>query len=199
MSEYMVVGEDNFVEALEDGKIVRVREDYARREGLPIIRKPRIYQLHERLSSQPKQSKEVLSRKAGCDYTKPLLDYLKNPDEWKSEQVMSELVDNFHWIIKLERRKRGLTRKQLAKLLGESEDAIKLIENGVLPSKDFVLINKIQQVLGINLRKDGKDFSEEITKKILEERQEKEREENAKEINASELVDDEIEILEEEE
>ena len=34
---------------------------------------------------------------------------------------------------------------------------MKLIENGVYPDKDFVLINKIQNYYGINLRKDKKD------------------------------------------
>ena len=34
-----------------------------------------------------------------------------------------------------------------------------MVEAGFLPSNDFVLINKVQQALGINLRKDKKDFS----------------------------------------
>ena len=50
-------------------------------------------------------------------------------------------------------KSRGMTRKQFAEAIRASENDVKMIENGVLPSPDFVLINKIEQLFGITLRK----------------------------------------------
>ncbi len=147
--------EERIVEAIEDGKIVRVTENYARREGIPILRRPET--LQQRTPLPPEKVKKIQA-----EFKTDLMDALKKKPSWKEKQVLSELVENFHWKIKTERMKRGLTRKQLASMLNEKEEKIKLIEYGTMPSEDFVLINKIQNVLKINLRKDGKDFSQSI-------------------------------------
>ena len=154
---------NEFVEAIEEGKIVRVSEKYAKREGLPILRKQQVIQF-QRTTSQLHQTK--LKSMLEQDKRHPT-DYLKRKPEWKEKQVISELVDNFNWTIKSERRKKGITRSQLAKLINEPENNIKMLEFGVLPSPDFLLINKIQNALNINLRKDGRDFSKPPASDIL--------------------------------
>jgi transcriptional regulator with XRE-family HTH domain len=149
---------DKLVEVIEEGRIVKVPEFYAKKENLPILRKPNIREPRTALSliapGIPKHIKD--------HHKRPFIDYLKKPSNWKEKQVTSELVDNFHWLIRIERRRKGLSRKQFAKLLNENEEDIKLIEAGFIPSSDFILINKIQQHLNINLRKDKKDFSQDI-------------------------------------
>jgi len=140
-----------FVEAIEEGKIVKVEESYAREEGLPVLRK-----CEEELEDSEikrKQREEYSGSLYGVsDLSRPL-----NKDK---NQVVMELVDNFHWEISKERRKRNLSRKKFGEVIGESESVVKMVENGILPSEDFFLINKIQDKLGINLRKDGKDFQQ---------------------------------------
>ena len=87
---------------------------------------------------------------------------LQDPKSWKKQQVTQELVDNFNWQIRIERKRKGLTRKQFSKILKVSEESMKMIEAGFLPTNDFILINKIQEHLEINLRKDKKDYTEPI-------------------------------------
>ena len=48
-----------------------------------------------------------------------------------------------------------MTRKQLAQALSVSEHEIKLLEHGLLPSDDFVLISKVEKYFGLNLRRDS--------------------------------------------
>jgi len=174
------------VEAIEEGRIVKVREDYARREGLLILRK--------KASSESNDSGVQTSRIMGENEERRLgLDDFRKPLGWRKSQVVSELIDNFGWPIAKARRSRNLTRKQVAEKIGESESSVKMIEAGILPKEDFVLINKIQSYLQINLRKDKKDF-EESPRKLVEE----ERSGGGKDsIGSFEVIGSDIEIFEE--
>lgn len=152
---------EKYVEVIEEGRIVKVRESYARREGLPILRKT-FREVHE------KRFEEFKGKGKDGDERKHRGDDLRRPLNWKDNKIVADLVDNFHWVIAKERRKRNISRKEFAGLVGVSEETIKLVENGILPGKDFVLVNKIQEVLGINLRKDNKDFGESPRKMVEE-------------------------------
>ncbi len=170
---------EEFVEAIEEGKIVRVREQYAKLEGLPILRKHKPT-IEESVKSREKMLRDKQETFSFDDFRKPL--------KTSKNQVLSELIDNFQWEVVKKRRAINLTRKQLAKEINEPESSIKLIENGLLPSSDFVIINKLQSRLKINLRKDQKDFSQS-PRALLNEDSSKETEEQ--------LAGDEIEILDE--
>ncbi len=171
----------DIVEAIEEGKIVRVTESYAKIEGLPIIRKP-IAKRH------PKKNTEEDPRLTFEDFRKPL--------NWKKNQVVSELSENFQWEIARKRKERGLTRRQLAKAIEETESNIKLLENGILPRNDFVIINKIQTFFNINLRKDKKDFAQsprDMLYKKSDEDQSPTKEQNKEKTSSS--SDKDIEII----
>ena len=148
--------EDN-VEAIEEGKIVKVSERYAKREGLPILRRPTPKIFHPKKQEEEKRIS---------------FDDLRKPLNWRKSQVFSELIENFHWEISKKRRQIGLSRKQLALDIKESENTIKLVENGILPKDDFKIINKIQERLNINLRKDNKNFNEPV-RPLIENEEEK--------------------------
>jgi ribosome-binding protein aMBF1 (putative translation factor) len=155
---------EKMVEAIEDGRIVKVPEYYAKREGLLIIRKPTEDDAQKTLSQKPDLlSMERIREKKQL---KPTFDLTSRPLHWRQDQVVSELIDNFQWVIRQKRRERGLSKKQLSSLIGEPEENIKMIEVGIMPSKDFVLINKLQSFFHINLRKDQKDFSKS-TRELL--------------------------------
>ena len=179
-SEYLKSDRD-LVEAIEEGKIVRVTERYARLEGLPVLRKTKIELQTPKIQTLIKNKQEqTLS-----------LDDLRKP--LKPNQVTSELIDNFHWEISKRRRQLYLTRKQLADKINEPENNLKLIENGVIPANDFKIINKIQNMLQINLRKDQKDFAQS-PRSLLKESTEKVGELEEKPFK--EIIGEEIEILE---
>lgn len=154
------------IEAIEEGKIVNVPEEYAIREGLPILRKPQIEATGMGNADKKNiDSKDLrgVDRKEifGLNFRKP----------WrKRNDVIDALIDNFHWVIAAKRRQLGITRKKLADAISANETDVKMIENGVLPSDDFVLINKIQNYLGINLRKDGQEFGKSLMQQAVESR-----------------------------
>ncbi len=138
---------DAIVDAIEEGKIVRVSEEYARREGLLILRKnPHIPQ--QELSPKDKKEEEARKNKGFIG-----MDDLRKPLKSQRTEVMNEMVENFHWILIQRRKAKGITRKKLADEVGESETNIKMIENGVLPMNNFILVNKLESYYGVSLRK----------------------------------------------
>jgi len=154
--------EERLVEAIEEGRIVKVPESYAKSEGLPIIRRDKREENLEHYSRlSPGTPQHIKS-----EFKRPFSEILEHPKSWKSSQVTSELLENFNWQIRIERKRQGLTRKQLAKLLNEPEENLKMLEAGFLPSNDFILINKIQKTLGVNLRKDQRDYSKSFGEMI---------------------------------
>ncbi len=142
------------VEAIDDGRIVRVTEEYARREGLPILRKREVSFVDNpsRKAAIEQEKKEIRGADAMNTFRRPLRSK-------QGDSILSTLKENFHWDIAQKRKQMNLTRKQLADRLGVKELDIKMIENGVLPSQDYVLITKLEQLYGISLRKDGVLFA----------------------------------------
>ena len=159
MEEY---GKENLVEAIEDGKIVKVTEDYARKEGLLVIKRPELKPKFEKSNKMDPRSGMLRFEL----YRRPLRKVQNN--------VLASLLENFHWVITQKRKQRGLTRKQFAQVLGETEETIKFLENGILPADDYILINKVQSYLGVNLRKDGIDFDKPVRQLIRDPAKEKE-------------------------
>jgi len=138
--------EERFVDAIENGKIVKVSEDYARREGLLILRKS------SQLSIQPAPiSKKEEEAKKSRSFIG--MEDLRKPLSTKDNGLLRELVENFHWILVRKRKDRLLTRKKVADDIGEDELSVKIIENGVLPANNFILLNKLENYYGISLRK----------------------------------------------
>lgn len=78
--------------------------------------------------------------------------------------LKNSLIMNFHWVIMRARRARKMTQEQLAKALREPEIAIKTLEIGYVPEKSLLLIKKIEQYLGIRLRKPEKGADDTMMK-----------------------------------
>jgi|SRR3989344_2635453 len=181
------------VEAIDEGRIVKVPEDYARREGLLILRKPVQASLEERHAQikarQDAEEKQVYG-----------LDRFRKPLRYKQNDIIGSLVDHFHWDISRCRKMRGLSRKQLSNSLGCNENALKLLENGIMPSNDYILINKIEKFFGISLRKDGQPYHASMRELAMSGRSEtageEKREERAeKRRNAESLIGSDIEVI----
>lgn len=153
---------DRLVDVIKDGQILTVPESQARDEELFILR---VHEKRDLVESLP----SIESRRRSGRTMAPLPPS-RSPSKWHSYQseykknnVVKELVDNFNWEVGKARKARNLTRLQLANVLGVPENVVKMIENGELPTDDFVLVNKLQSYLGINLRRDGKTFEAPLT------------------------------------
>lgn len=159
-------------DAVVDEGLVKICDRCSREEHVPVIRKPTTFQLKESEREKPsfyeraeQRRKELAEKKIKRmeiekqDVT--LKDIINRTVKLKiSEKRKSsvELVDNFHWIIMRARRKRKITQGQLAREIHEAEAAIEMIEKGQLPSDDYRLVNKIENYLGIRIRKQDENY-----------------------------------------
>lgn len=146
---------EEYVDVIKEGEIVTMTLSQARKEDLFVLRKKIAV---EPAPLPPRPGSLVNSRQKVSELVRPVSKWHSYQSEYKKNNVGKELVDNFHWEVTKARKARNLSRKQLGEAIGESESTIKMIENGELPSDDFVLTSKIQNYLGINLRRDGKTF-----------------------------------------
>lgn len=142
------ISKEVLVDAIEEGRIVRVPETFAIREGLLVLRR-----LEEQGVSEEKAASERVSQKLEHVKLAPF-ESLRKPLRRQQNNVLASLVDNFHWVLLQKRKERNATRKHIAQELHISEDELKMAENGVLPSDDFILISKLERHYGINLRKE---------------------------------------------
>ena len=158
------VMDEKIVDAIREGEIVTITEREARDDNLFILREH-----HEApevlISAMPLPEWRVRRAAHHAKLELParvLPKWQSYLPEYKKNNVLKELIDNFQWEIAKARRAKNLSRLQLANVLGVPEQHIKMLENGDLPSDDFVLLTKLQNYLGINLRKDGKSFQGKV-------------------------------------
>lgn len=131
-------------DVVAEGEIVKMCQECSSRENVLVLRKPLLMGKKGEMKAIEKKI-EIPAKRVFRS-----LNYERN-------NVANELIPNFQWEVAKARRHLNLTRKKVAQAIGESEENIKLIENGELPRDDFVFINKLQKYLGINLRKDKID------------------------------------------
>lgn len=93
-------------------------------------------------------------REAQVNLTK--LAAIKNDEgfmERQEERRQLNLADDFNAQIQNARNLKGLTQKQLADALVESEDKVMMLERGIIPGDSENTIKKIEQYLRLDLRK----------------------------------------------
>jgi len=164
-------------DAIGREEIIKMCEECATIEGVPIIRRPntnqlknseKTYTVRERLSKAaglldkiPKDKIRVTNEEKHISKDLTLDDLREVKKRKKAETPIKrvnepypQLVDNFNWIISRARVSKKITRKQIAKDIGESEIAIKMAETGDLPEDWPVLIKKIERYFDIKLIKE---------------------------------------------
>lgn len=149
-------------DAISDEGLIKICEKCSREEHIPIIKRPTTFQLKEA------ERKQSFYERATQSLNKPF--EREAPEKKEQEVTLREIVDrnytqkvpkdigprpemikNFHWIIMRARRMKKLTQSQLAKQIEESEAAIKMAEQGILPEDDYRLVNKLENYLGIKI------------------------------------------------
>jgi len=146
-------------DAIYELRIINLCERCSIIENIPLIKKPNSEQLKEseivRVSERMRNLLGIKEQKKNETFFQrdKLRELEKNPELEKPEKENLNLIDHFHWEIMKIRRRKGLSQKQLAQSIGESESAIKMIENSELPENAKRIISKIEQMFQINLRK----------------------------------------------
>ena len=157
-------------QAVAPKEIVVVCEKCAAEEGFPILKSQDINldeipgkSVYERMAAlsgiNPKEHEPFEHRIGEKDFRR-VMDRT-NEERIKKQalnlKARSDLVDNFHWIIMRVRRVKGLTQKDLAERIGESEAVIKMAEQGIVP-EGYLLIDKLERFLKVRLIK-SRDLS----------------------------------------
>ncbi len=175
------------VGAIGKDEVIQICENCAFKNDFPIIRKPtqeqinkisRFYGVRERLManlpsqqsshqpSQPYQSSkfhqqaQLESRSISRD--KESDGSLKKIVFEQKKETYEDLVDNFHWHIQHARRLKKISTKQLAEVIAEPEVAVEMAEKRQLPKSYSKLISKLEQFLGLKLRKNPEKSSNAI-------------------------------------
>jgi ribosome-binding protein aMBF1 (putative translation factor) len=145
-------------DAIYENDLVKVCERCAVTENIPVLRRPSTSQLKaaERSEGVYQRLKRISGRDEKERSHKSILDEIKKLDEHPELEKPDKnkpfnLIDNFHWHVTRARRNRGLSQKQLAWALGESETAVKIMERGELPEEPEKLIRKMEQFFQIHL------------------------------------------------
>lgn len=172
--------------SFKDKGIIRICESCSKRENIPLIRRPTTFQLKEAEKSPTQKVYDMLlsARKHQYDFKRiKAKEFEKKREDVNLRKIVDrnyekfiplekmprpDLIDNFHWVIMRARRLKKLTQEQLARELSESEAAIKMAEQGILPEDDYRLVSKIESFLGINLRKITEKKPDEIRESVRE-------------------------------
>ena len=157
-------------DAISDEGIAKICERCSFDEGIPLIKKPTTFQLKE--SERPRGS--VYERMKNFSGFKEREDRRERAEKFNIERKdvtlrdivdrsykkdipkkveRQDLVDNFHWAIMTGRRRKKLSQKQLAEQIGESEVAIKMAEQGILPNDENKLAKKLEMFLEVMIIK----------------------------------------------
>ena len=147
-------------DAISGGGIVRICSMCNAIEKLPLIKRPTTDQLRQSERQQTTKEKIAQFRSTpsaiGREVSlRELVDKKFRETSSKQIQPRPDLIDNFHWTIMRIRRMKHISREQFAKDLGETETVIQLLEQGIVPENDNKLINKVENYLGISLKRLG--------------------------------------------
>lgn len=165
----------NYVEAIKDGEIIRVLESVAILEDLFILRKiggsPQNNSGDVNIPINSVRSKEPILKNASI-----MSDWKHGKFGIKKNNVLVDLIPNFNWEISKNRKLKNISRIKLAQMVNSTEEQIKMIELGELPADDFVLISRIEQVFGINLRRYPSSIASVNVKDLQKNNEERKRE-----------------------
>jgi len=148
-------------DSIYEGRMAKICERCSIIENVPIIKKPGVSQLKEAemgrvgVHDRMKRLSGIRDVKEETTFFREdkLKELDKKPELELPEKEKLNLVEHFYWQIMQNRRRKGLSQKQLAEVLSESEVAIEMIEKAKFPENAEILIKKLEQFFQIRLRK----------------------------------------------
>lgn len=140
--------------AISNKGIVKICSQCASSEKFPMIRRATENQIAESQKQKPIRDRLTEMNKRLINKEITLKDIIDQNAKSKI-QLPPDLIDNFHWTIQRIKRIRKITREEFAKAIGENEATMRMIEQGFLPNNDYKIISKIENYLGVSLRKPG--------------------------------------------
>lgn len=147
-------------DVIYNGKIMLLCERCSIIENVPVIKSPDYKMLRD--SERKNKVYDRMRILAGIKSQKKeetffiedrLKELDKNPSLELPEEYKLNMIQNFHWEIMKNRRRKGLSHEKLAEILGESPAIIEMLEKGKLPENSENIIKKLEQFFQIRLRR----------------------------------------------
>ncbi|HPD82075.1 MAG TPA: helix-turn-helix domain-containing protein [Candidatus Pacearchaeota archaeon] len=194
-------------DAISSKGLVKICKKCNEVEEFPLIgkdyldRPEKVKTVYERLSSMahldPEKHKgriiereEALKRQRQNKTLKDIVDENFAKKVSINSEQRTDLIENFHWAIKMARRSKKISQKQLAEYIGESEIAIRMAEEGHIVNTSDTLVKKLEDYFKIKLFKEGFGLSlEDLNKQKLKEDFEKDAKFNEETTNALTISD----------
>jgi len=156
--------------AISNKGIVKICGDCNSIEKFPIIKQPTEQQIADSKNLRHISISERLRNMnkgiiAGKEVN--LRTLVDKKFETNTVQIPSDIIPNFHWTIQRIRRSRKISREAFARGIGELESTVRMIEQGILPEENYKIINKIENFLQVNLRKEGSSRFPDTSRKFI--------------------------------
>lgn len=145
---------------LYDNRVVFACESCVNLEGILVIGKPSKEQLEK--AEKRESVRQTMERLSGHYLKRPIANIDHDLSERSLEKIkvvpkaprVDELIDNYDWEIRMARRRKKMSVKDLAKATGISLENIERIEKGYLPKDFSLMIARIEGILGIRLMRE---------------------------------------------
>ena len=180
---------ERLFDAISNEGFVKICKNCSNDEELPLVQpvdlnKPeKIKTVYERLSAManldPEKHKRVLIERAKEDSLNKykqdrerrrqdgnLKGVIESNFQKNKPQPRTDLIPNFHWVLMRTRRSKKLTQKQLAENIGEPESSIVSAESGVILNNADSLVRKLENYLGVKIRKVESPYASEQSRLV---------------------------------
>jgi ribosome-binding protein aMBF1 (putative translation factor) len=148
-------------DAIYEGRLTFLCERCSIIENIPLITKPDDNQIFE--SQRGIGVYERMKRLSGINEGTNTQNTFKRADRLKEldndpskilpKKEPIKLIEHFHWEILTNRRRKGLSQKQLAENLGEKTESIESLEKGLILADSERVVIKLEQYFNIKLRR----------------------------------------------
>ena len=147
-------------DAIYEGQVAFLCERCSIIENIPILNKPteervreseKLSGVYERMKKiagipEPKKQDDLLNKNR-------LIEIENNPSLESPKEQSINLIEHFHWEIMKNRRRKGLSQKQLGEQIGEPEFSIEMLEKAMIPKNPENIIIKLERFFNIKLKK----------------------------------------------
>ena len=147
-------------DAIYEGQVAFLCERCSIIENIPILNKPteervreseKLSGVYERMKKiagipEPKKQDDLLNKNR-------LIEIENNPSLESPKEQSINLIEHFHWEIMKNRRRKGLSQKQLGEQIGEPEFSIEMLEKAMIPKNPENIIIKLERFFHIKLKK----------------------------------------------
>jgi len=161
-------------EGILKAEMIRICEECAESEGVPLVRKPSEEQLQK--AEERYSVRERMERMSGVreateisedqTITQGNLAKLRVPPK---KQQHDDVLDNYYWTLNLARRRKKLSIGQLSDLIKIDRNILRSIERGKIPENFEEIFLQLESFLGIKLLKNHKQ-QVSFTRTVDEER-----------------------------